>query len=172
MAFFCQQLSLLAKKYRFRAQNSVFWVRVVCWCPRYPILRVLDSREDVLHTIEAISQLFQGRQHQKRTIFCPEMAQKIPIFCPNQFFLSSGGQFKEPHPISQVLNSKTNMLQGMGPGNQCSSLPPQNGHVLPKKGLKCQFLAKTSVFWALVASSRPPNLFCRCLTQQRMCCWV
>ena len=78
--FFCQQLSFLAKKYQFRAQISVSWVWVVSWCPRYPILRVLVSKEDVLHAIEAISQLFQGHQHQKTPIFAQKMAKKYQFW--------------------------------------------------------------------------------------------
>ena len=80
MAIFCQQLSFLAKKYQFRAQISVFWVWVVSWCPQYPILRVLDSKEDVLHAIEAISQLFQGHQHQKTPFFAQKMAKKYQFW--------------------------------------------------------------------------------------------
>ena len=80
MANFCQQMSFLAKKYQFRAQISVFWVWVVSWCPRYPILRVLDSKEDVLHAIEAISQLFQGHQHQKTPFFAQKMAKKYQFW--------------------------------------------------------------------------------------------
>ena len=60
MAIFCQKWYFLAKKYHFLALISVFCVRVVSWCSRYPIVRVLDSKEEVLHAIEAISQLFQG----------------------------------------------------------------------------------------------------------------
>ena len=59
----------MAKKCQFLAQIRVFWVRLVSWSPPYPILRVLDSEKDVLRAIEAIEQVFQGRHHQKNTIF-------------------------------------------------------------------------------------------------------
>ena len=70
----------MAKKCQFLAQIRVFWVRLVSWSPPYPILRVLDSEKDVLHAIEAIEQVFQGRHHQKNTIFRPKMAKKMPFF--------------------------------------------------------------------------------------------
>ena len=213
MAIFCQQLSFLAKKYQLRAQISVFWVWVVSWCPRYPILRVLDSKEDVLHAIEAISQLFpatspengEKSQFSARNkaaprnghFFCPKLANfrpktvfcglgwpvqgpltlfrrcwtqkkhvlqhmaagkwvsqgrpppqnghflpqrkglKMPIFGHKQFLLGLGGHFKALHPLSQVLDSKQHVLQGMGAGKWVIHPPPQkNGHFLPKKGVK------------------------------------
>ena len=70
----------MAKKCQFLAQIRVFWVRLVSRSPPYPILRVLDSEKDVLHAIEAIEQVFQGRHHQKNTIFRPKMAKKMPFF--------------------------------------------------------------------------------------------
>ena len=70
----------MAKKCQFLAQIRVFWVRLVSWSPPYPILRVLDPKKDVLHAIEAIEQVFQGRHHQKNTIFRPKMAKKMPFF--------------------------------------------------------------------------------------------
>ena len=60
MAIFCQKLYLFPIKYHFLAPIIVFCVRVVSWCSRYPFVRVLDSKEEVLHAIEAIPQLFQG----------------------------------------------------------------------------------------------------------------
>ena len=51
------------KKSQFVAQISFFWVRVVSLCAPCLCLRVLDTKKDVLHTIEAIEQVFQGRNH-------------------------------------------------------------------------------------------------------------
>ena len=64
----------MAKKGQFLPQISVFWPRVVSSCTPYPILRMLDSKIDVLHAIEPIEQVFQGRHHHKKPFF----AQKWP----------------------------------------------------------------------------------------------
>ena len=48
----------------------------------------------------------------KKGHFPPENGLKMPILRQKQFLLGSGGQFKAPPPILQVVNSKTNMLQG------------------------------------------------------------
>ena len=51
--------------------------------------------------------------------------------------------------------------------------PKKKGHFLPKNGLKMPILATNSAFWALVVtSSPPPTLFCRYLTENKMCCKV
>ena len=89
-AFFSQELSYLATKYQLLDLISVFWVRLVSWCSRYPIVRVLYSKEGVLHAIEAISQLFQGHQHQKNTIFWPKMSKKCQ-FWPKSVVMGLGG---------------------------------------------------------------------------------
>ena len=60
---------MATKKCQFWAQIRVFWVWVVNSCPCYPILRVLNSKKDVLHAIEAIAHVFQGRHHEKKTFF-------------------------------------------------------------------------------------------------------
>ena len=82
---FCQKLSFLATKYQCLPLISMFWVQVVSWCSRYPILRVLNSKKDVSHAIEAISQLFQGHQHHKNTIFCPKMAKECQLWPKSVF---------------------------------------------------------------------------------------
>ena len=53
-AFFSPKLSYLATKYQLLDLISVFWVQVVSWCSGYPIVRVLYSKEGVLHAIEPI----------------------------------------------------------------------------------------------------------------------
>ena len=106
MATFCHKLSFLAKKYQFLAGISVFWVVVVLWCPPHPILRVLDSMEDVLHAIEDITQLFQGHQYQRNIIFCQKNLQKMPILGPNHCVLGPCGQLLLPVPYLEGAGFK------------------------------------------------------------------
>ena len=68
-------------------QKSQFWpksvfplVWVVIWCPCRPISRALVSKEEVSHAVEAIGQVFQGRQDLKKVFFRP----KVP---KNAYFL-------------------------------------------------------------------------------------
>ena len=92
------KLSFLAKGYQFGAQISVYWVWVVRWCPRYPILRALDSKEDVLHAIEAISHLFQGNRHQKKKFLAQKMA-KDTDFGPKTVLPETGWSILAPRTL-------------------------------------------------------------------------
>ena len=71
----------MANKCQFWAQIRVLWVWVVSSCPCYPILRVLNSKKDVFHAIEAIAHVFQGRHNQKKH-FSPENGQKSKFLAP------------------------------------------------------------------------------------------
>ena len=113
MATFWQKLGFLAKKYQFLAGISVFWVVVVLWCPPHPILRVLDSKKDVLHAIEDITQLFQGHQHQRNIIFCPKMDKKCQFWAPITVFWDRVVSWCSPYPIWRVLDSKKDILNAI-----------------------------------------------------------
>ena len=89
------------KKCQFWAQIRVFWVRLVSWSPPYPILRVLDSEKDVLRAIE---QVFQGRHHQKNTIFHPKMAKKCQFLAQISIFWVRVVSLCPPLPIFRVLD--------------------------------------------------------------------
>ena len=85
------------KECQFLRQISVFCVRMVSWCPPYPILRVLKSSGDMLHAIEPIQQVSQGRHHQKNTIFGLKLAKK-KTFYPKLAFSGSGWSVGAPLP--------------------------------------------------------------------------
>ena len=57
--------------------------------------------------------LIQGRPPplKEMAIFCQKKGLEMPIFGQKQCFLGSGGQFDAPHPILQVLDSKTHVVQ-------------------------------------------------------------
>ena len=76
-------------------------------------LRVLDSKEDVLHAIEAISQLFQGHQHQKNTIFCPKMAKKYQFLAQISVFWVWVVIWCPSWPNLRVLDSKKHVLHAV-----------------------------------------------------------
>ena len=88
----------------FLAQISVFWVRVFSLAHPYPILRVLDPKKDVLHAIEAIEQVFQGRHHQKNTIFHPKMAKKCQFLAQINIFWVRVVSLCPPLPVLRVLD--------------------------------------------------------------------
>ena len=65
------------------------FVQVVNSFPPYPILRELDSQANVLHAIEPIQQVFQGR-HDKKTPFVAQKRSKEVNFYPKSVLCRSG----------------------------------------------------------------------------------
>ena len=68
--------------------------------------------------------------------FLPKRGQNMPILSEKKCFLGLGGQFKAPHPISQVSNPRQDVLQGMRPRKWViqGRPPPKKMAVLcPKK---------------------------------------
>ena len=59
----------MAKKSHFLAQNSVFGARMVTGRGPYHFLRVLDSKNRVLHSFGANHQGFRSQHHQKTVFF-------------------------------------------------------------------------------------------------------
>ena len=83
-------------------------------CPPPRNLRVLDSKTNVLHAIEATG---PPPPPPKMAIFCPKKGLKMPTLDQKQYFLGLGVRFKAPHPILQMSDSEKHVLQGIGAGN-------------------------------------------------------
>ena len=64
-----QEKSIFAQNWpeyaKFHPKSVFSGPRVVSSRTPYPIMRMLASKADVLHAIEAIEQAYPGRQHQK-----------------------------------------------------------------------------------------------------------
>ena len=82
-------------------------------CPCYPILRVLNSKKDVFHAIEAIAHVFQGRHHQKKNIFRPKMAKKCQFLAQIRVFWVRLVNWSPSYPILRVLDSEKDVLHAI-----------------------------------------------------------
>ena len=81
----------------------------------------------------------------------------MPFWGQNQCFLGLGGQFKAPHPISQVLNSKKHVFQHMGAGNSVHQRPQKQWPFAAQKWLKNVNFGPRTVFFGLGSSILDPS---------------
>ena len=132
--------------------NFAFSGWVVSWCHQYPILRVLESKEDVVHTIEPISQLCHNRatSTKKKHHFLPQNGKKNLFFAQMGVSFGLGGQFQAPSPILQVSDSKRHVLQGMGARKRVfQGRLPKKKVFFAHNGPKMRILDQTQCFFGL-----------------------
>ena len=140
----------------------------------HPILRVLDSKKNVLQGFGASYRLFWSRHHQTTAFFAPKWPKK-PFCCPKQCFWGLSGQLQGPPPYFEGAGVTETCFARFWSKLLSVSEPPS-----PKKTpFFAQKWPKNAIFWLQTvflgpewAVVGPPTLLSGCSTQRNVFCKV